>query len=53
MFRFGPTELVIVCCIGIFLLALAGIGIALLVKLFAEKVKPVNCKYHQARMLFN
>ncbi len=37
MLRFGPTELIIVCCIGIFLLALAGIGIAVLVKLFAKK----------------
>jgi hypothetical protein len=37
MFRLGPTELVIVCCIGIFLLSLAGIGIAVLVKLFAKK----------------
>ncbi len=37
MFRLGPTELIIVCCIGIFLLALVGIGISVLVKLFAKK----------------
>jgi len=37
MMRLGPTELVIVCCIGILLLALVGIGIAVLIKLFSKK----------------